>query len=289
MASEDRISIKEFKKILNRDNFSKEASEDRDNCSNSGRRRFIKKVGGGLVSLGAFSLLSSATAFNIRTSNALNYFSDDQENPEFSVNQTGSITANSLSVNNSYFSEVYSKVANGCVLGSHEDFSAAQEALDFANSNGYYTILFTEGDYSGIQPYSNQKIIGLGGDVVFNGGTTSHGINISNAARVEINGVKPRTEPGAGNDYDAIHIASYSNKVLNCIINESDRYGVYVGANNTKRYNKIQHNHFGNGCDNESVFLSSNSDRTCVIGNTGGAGFSTTDNGSKNVVNSNAN
>ncbi len=46
-------------------------------------------------------MLPSASAFNIRTSNPLQYFGNDQNNPNFSVSPDGTLKADSISADTS--------------------------------------------------------------------------------------------------------------------------------------------------------------------------------------------
>lgn len=58
------------------------------------RREFLKKTGLGAAGLSAMALIPSVSAFNIRTSNPLQYFnSSNPSEPNFKVNQTGDIDA----------------------------------------------------------------------------------------------------------------------------------------------------------------------------------------------------
>ena len=67
-----------------------------DLSENISRRAFIKKAGLSVAGLGALSMFPSTSALNIRTSNSLNYFGNDQSNPNFSVQPDGSLEADSL-------------------------------------------------------------------------------------------------------------------------------------------------------------------------------------------------
>lgn len=55
-------------------------------------------MGVGAAGFGALAMLPSASAFNIRTSNPLKYFGDDQDNPNFSVQPDGTLQTQSISV-----------------------------------------------------------------------------------------------------------------------------------------------------------------------------------------------
>lgn len=59
----------------------------------------MKKIGLGTAGLSAVALLPTASAFNIKTSNPLQYFNQSREsNPNFKVSPTGDITGNSADV-----------------------------------------------------------------------------------------------------------------------------------------------------------------------------------------------
>lgn len=90
------------------------------------RREFLKKVGAAGIGAGALAFLPSASAFNIRTSNPLNYYGDNQDSPNFSVSSSGTVQAESVDVNSVSDKRHYAGSYNG---------SSADERLDNALSN----------------------------------------------------------------------------------------------------------------------------------------------------------
>lgn len=101
-----RLEEEVEKKIKERE--SERVNRNKDSSTNLSRRDFLKKIGTGVAGLGALTILPSASAFNIRTSNSLKYFGDNQDNPNFSVQpdgtlETQSINSNELGITNESF------------------------------------------------------------------------------------------------------------------------------------------------------------------------------------------
>lgn len=64
------------------------------------RRNFLKRLGLGAAGAGALTLLPSASAFNIKSSNPIQYFNSSRDsNPNFKINQTGDINARDADLN----------------------------------------------------------------------------------------------------------------------------------------------------------------------------------------------
>lgn len=189
------------------------------------------------------------------------------------------------------------KVMNGIVNGAHPDFTTAQDALDWADANKYYKIGFPPGQYGPIAPHGAQHIFGTAhrGGAEFHGGTTTHAVDmtVNGAGSVTLQKIQAATDSGAGNPYNSVHIDGASSgaghRIIQCLIGTSDNHGVNIVDSNGNpiRYNIVAHTHFSNNLDGDSVFLGSNSDRNLVLGNTSGAGWSVTNNGTKNVVTDN--
>lgn len=69
-----------------------------DSSGELSRRDFLKKLGTGAAGFGALAMIPGSSAFNIRTSNPLNYYGDNQTNPNFSVQPDGTLQAQSVKV-----------------------------------------------------------------------------------------------------------------------------------------------------------------------------------------------
>lgn len=86
--------VEELRDELKDKEKSKENSSSREN-GNLSRRDFLKKAGTGAIGLSALALLPSTSAFNIKTSNPLQYFNSSRDtNPNFKVSSSGDITGN---------------------------------------------------------------------------------------------------------------------------------------------------------------------------------------------------
>lgn len=129
------------------------------------------------------------------------------------------------------------KVIHGQVFAGNDDFASLQEALDFANNNGYDTILVPPGNYGPVVPYSDQFVWGLSGmrgNASIDGGTTGHAIDGSQATsgNMHIMNLSLKTTSGAGNAYDCINFGSnHNNVVQNCSFNGCDRHAIYANGN----------------------------------------------------------
>lgn len=88
------------------------------------------------------------------------------------------------------------KVFQDVVYAGHDDFGTAQEALDWANSNNYYTIKFPGGVFSEIQPYPNQHIIGSGFLATEFKTTTGTAINIQSSDNVLLENIHATCNSG---------------------------------------------------------------------------------------------
>lgn len=64
-----------------------DVQKNHDSSSELSRREFLKKTGFGMMGIGALAMIPGSSAFNVRTSNPLQYFGQSQDNPDFSVQQ----------------------------------------------------------------------------------------------------------------------------------------------------------------------------------------------------------
>lgn len=99
MVDEDKIEdliedkVCEYFEDKHNNEYEESDSSSRKNMS---RRDFLKKLGVGAAGLSAISLMPSASAFNIRTSNPFQYFGDNQTDPNFSVQPNGSLDTDTI-------------------------------------------------------------------------------------------------------------------------------------------------------------------------------------------------
>lgn len=191
------------------------------------------------------------------------------------------------------FGDTQAKVVNEVVYGAHPDFSTAQAALDFANTNNIETIFFPAGGYGVIKPYANQTIVGVGSATNFDGGTTGHAINLraNGAQDATVKYVQAQTTPGGGNPYDAINCPDNGatnqdeNITLShCYVAGADRHAIATESRGTKIINCTIHSQ---NVDNSSdIFLGADSSG-CIVDSIGQYyTYSTTvtNNGTGNVV-----
>lgn len=154
-------------------------------------------------------------------------------------------------------------IVQGRVLGSHPSFDTAQEALEWADAEGYKTVVFEPGEYGPITPKSAQEVIGVGaGRAVFQGGTTDHGVTVS-AVPVTLTNIKATTTKGQGNALDAFHITGDLATIERCRANESDRHGYYVDSENVSL---IGCRDFDSELDNDGIHLTGNTVKCILAG-----------------------
>lgn len=91
---EEEVEKKVKEKIAN------QAKPNKNTTDKLSRRDFLKKIGTGAAGLGALAMIPGSSAFNIRTSNPLNYYGNNQNNPNFSVQPDGTLQTQSISTDN---------------------------------------------------------------------------------------------------------------------------------------------------------------------------------------------
>jgi hypothetical protein len=142
-------------------------------------------MGAGAAGLGALTMLPSASAFNIRTSNPLNYYGDDQNNPNFSVQPDGTLKADSINANNEFTDPNGTKHTGE--LADSNDVSNIQSSSDVTvtdtsvgtlndgeilkNNSG--TLTGTTINVSSLDSINNIKKIKSGSTTVSGGGQSS--------------------------------------------------------------------------------------------------------------------
>lgn len=162
------------------------------------------------------------------------------------------------------------KVLHGQVNGAHQDFPTLQDAVDWANGEGYQTILLPPGTYDSVDLHVNQFLFGLAG---MRGNaeirsTGDHAVDCSGTGgNQEIMNVSiyADTSDGVSGTYDAVHVGGTNNVVVNCCaLYEADRHAVYFDANDCI----VSNCYFGApAIDGDSVNMGANSVRCNVIGN----------------------
>lgn len=168
-----------------------------------------------------------------------------------------------------------SKVMNGVVWGAHPDFATGQEAVDYANNNGYQTVVFTDGSYGPITLSEGNNIIGVGDarGVIFDGGTTAPGVKMAKWNRV-IN-VRAETTSGGGTSHPAFHVGAHC-VLKDCFIRESDADAIYMPGNESLIHGI--HKAWTSYIDGYDINLTSNADYVivancirCGVNNAGGS------------------
>jgi hypothetical protein len=169
------------------------------------------------------------------------------------------------------------------VNGGHSDFSTAQDAIDWAASNGYYTVWFPGGNYAGIAITTSNLQILCEANAIFDGGTTAHALSVSGCNYVRVVGGKWGTGAGEGNNYDAAYINSQYTQLLNLHIVESDRYGVHLAAG--ADYCPVTGCTFIQGqIDSDSLIIDAGATYNAVVGNARLAGDWTNNGGATNKI-----
>jgi hypothetical protein len=218
--------------------------------------------------------------------------SQNYYNPVFVGSGTVSLDSDSNYIPNNddwqVSQETDCRVINGIVFAGYDAFATAQDAINWAQNNGYRTVTFPPGDYSSIDiSQDGMCIIGLGNAgantanaATFDGGTSDHAVDIqSNNVRV-IN-LSAKTTSGGGNANNAVNTASTAVWITDCVIQDSDQHGVYADG--------IWINISGcisKGVDGTKILLDTNS-QSCVVDSNINVG-TVTDNGSGNVVGDNS-
>lgn len=198
------------KKLLNRieelenevENLRSESPESNKTLQHKGknisRRDFLKNIGVGAAGLGAMALLPSASAFNIRTSNPLQYFGSGSSNPDFEVQTDGSMSVNSINIgsNGSLSGLVSQAMAKGKVFADDGNiYDSIQTAVD--NASNYVKVgpgTFNESikiDTLGL------KIVGSGHSTVIDSTGIGVAIDSSTASDVVVRSLRVK---GDGND-----------------------------------------------------------------------------------------
>lgn len=109
---EERIDKKLEEKLGEKGNRQEKTQSDKIS-----RRKFIKKMSAGTAGIGAAAFLPMSSAFNIRTSNPLQYFnSSSSTDPNFSVQSDGTLDSKVIKSNSMYFKGITpssSDISNG--------------------------------------------------------------------------------------------------------------------------------------------------------------------------------
>lgn len=164
--------------------------------------------------------------------------------------------------------ELAPKVVAGTVNGNHPDFATAQEAIDYTVANGHGDVKFAPGSYGPIVVDGRIGVIGTGHAITavrFDGGTTSHGIELtSNANGAYLERVEGRSDPGAGNPYDGVHVQADWARIHMGKFGASDRHGLYVAGQEASVH---QCYFLTQNMDNQGAYLATSGNKATLSGN----------------------
>lgn len=197
----------------------------------------------------------------------------DGTNDMFIVQRNGDVTVDgSISAD--------SKVFSGIVDGGHSDFSSAQGAIDWAQSNDYREVHFPPGNYGAITVPYGMAVIGPGHapdatETAYFDGGSSTGVTLNRSTRIQ--GI------AAGSDNsDAISAGVNAWRVEDCWIRKAGNNGLWSNG----AYGVVR------GCMSTSGNVSLNdvefapdSQQCIMIGNTN---LTYTNNGTDNVITGNS-
>jgi hypothetical protein len=149
---------------------------------------------------------------------------------------------------------IISKVQNGKVQAGHPDFSTVNDALQFADSSGFFTIEVPSGQFGSIDPFKNQTIIGHSNrKTVFSEClSTAQNFTVKNCAFSNTDtGIDPIRALGSGCSF------------INCVVLTSGRSGINLDANNCGAFRCRIPNQtpsdeikiFGDNCSVEGCFV----------------------------------
>ncbi len=214
-----------------------------------GRRKFIKIIGSGLTALGFGALIPDTNALKL-TSN----------------------TVSGADINNR---EIEAKVINGTVYAGHGDFSTVQDAIDFANNNGYYEVEVPPGSYDSISIPGGISVKGVSS--VSNDASKAPHFEVSSGPAItlgyqsKISTVFAKTSDSSSYSIDT----QKSNKTVieNVWVNHPDGNNLRMNGHNGRVY----------GCEfaGGSILLDSSSANITITGC--GSNVSITNNGAGNV------
>lgn len=173
------------------------------------------------------------------------------------------------------------KAFQGTVNAGHVDFADGQEAIDYAENNGYGEVMFPYGEWGPVV-VNSVRITGSSkgvGGAVFKPSDTAPAIDVQGTDHPVVGHVHLDTDGNTGQP--AINLAGNQIVVIDCFFRNADAEAVV----SDQGYCKIHGCHFGNSA--AEITLTSNSYET-VISDNSFNGTTVTNNGTNNVITDNA-